>query len=116
MTVTIQHDAPPIKVWEDGSIRIGSTRIPIERVIQEYQDGTSPAAIVEAYPTVKLADVFGVLAYYFRHMAEIDAYIAERERQADELQQQIEAKYGSQEGARERLLKKLAEKRQREAQ
>lgn len=102
--VAIQPESPPLRTDPDGTIRVGSSRIPIERIVQEFQDGTSPVAITESYPTVTLADVFGVIAYYLRHSAEVDAYIAEREKQADEIQRQIEAKYGTQEGLRQRLL------------
>jgi hypothetical protein len=71
---------------------------------------------VEAYPTLTLMEVYGVIAYYLRHTGEIDAYIAERERQADEIQRQHEEKYGSVEGTKERLMKKLADKKLAENQ
>lgn len=109
MPVVIQPEAPPLRTDPDGTIRVGSSRIPIERVVQEFQGGISPTAIVEAYPTITLTDVYGVIFYYLRHSTEVDAYIAQREREADEIQRQFEAKYGSQEGLRQRLEAKLAE-------
>jgi hypothetical protein len=43
------------------------------------------------YPTLSLADVHGVLAYYYRHQAEVDAYLRRRREEADRRQQEIEA-------------------------
>ena len=46
------------------------------------------------YPTTTLADVYGVIAYYLRHQAEMDTYIAEYEREGDQLRRKIEAEHG----------------------
>ena len=102
--VAIQPEAPPLRSDSDGTIRVGTSRIPVERVIDAHHDGVTPKEFVEAFPTVTLADVYGVIAYYYRHREVMDAYVAERERQANELQRQIETEYGSQDGLRQRLL------------
>ena len=40
--------------------------------------------------TLSLADVHGVLAYYYRHQAEVDEYVQRRRGEADNRQQEIE--------------------------
>lgn len=107
MPVAIQPETPPLRTDPDGTIRVGKSRIVLERIVRAFQDGATPQSIADNYPTVTLADVYGVIAYYLRHRAEVDVYVAERERQANELQRRIEAEYGSQEGLRGRLLDRL---------
>jgi len=35
----------------------------VELVIQAFQDGATPEAIVQRYPTTTLADIYAVIAY-----------------------------------------------------
>jgi hypothetical protein len=49
---------------------------------------------VQRYPTTTLADIYTVIAYYLRHRALVERYLAERERQAEELRQTIETRQG----------------------
>ena len=105
MTILFQAEAPPLRVDESGSIRIGSTRVLLELVIDEYQRGASPELIVEAYSTLALSDVYAVVAYYLRHRDEVDQYLADCERQATELWQRIERTQGDLGEIRDRLLK-----------
>lgn len=57
------------------------------------KSGESPESIYESYDTVALADVYAVLAYYLRHRHEVEAYLAEREREGLEIQTFIESVY-----------------------
>lgn len=54
-------------------------------------------------PSLSLADVHGVLSYYLRHRPEIEEYLHERQRQAEEAQRRNEARFDPQ-GLREKLL------------
>lgn len=62
----------------DG-IRIRGTRINIEDVILAGQQGSSAAAIVRNYPSLKLVQVNAVLDYYAANRSSIDEYIAEQD-------------------------------------
>jgi hypothetical protein len=53
--------------------------------------GMKPEEIAEGLDSLTLADVHGALAYYFRHQSEVDAYLREREQQAESLRLEIEA-------------------------
>lgn len=48
-------------------------------------------AIVGAYPTVSLEHVYSVIAHYLHNRVEVDAYLADRRREADRLRAEIEA-------------------------
>ena len=101
---------PPLRLAEGGTaVRVGNTRVPLDTVVYEYDKGTSPEEIVHNFPSLDLADVHAVLAYYLRHAAEVRAYLAERERQATELRREIEQRF-PQDGLRERLRARRAER------
>ena len=61
--IAIPDDFPvPLRRDPNGKIRIGETRILLELVIHAYLRGESVEEIVDSYPTLKLSDVYAVLA------------------------------------------------------
>jgi hypothetical protein len=50
-----------------------------------------------------VTDLYAVIGYYLHHKADVDAYLEEQERQAEEIRRQGEARYDHR-GIRERLL------------
>ena len=58
-----------------GRVRVGDTRIPIDTVLYHHKRGVSPRTIVRELPTLALPDVFAVIAYYYQHQEEVDAYL-----------------------------------------
>ena len=96
----------PLRVDQDGVVRVGHTRIPIDRVVYEFNSGATPEEIVLRYDTLRLDDVYFTIGYYLRHKAEVNAYLAERERQAQENIAKIEAKLPWSQ-VRERLIARM---------
>ncbi|MDQ3928278.1 MAG: DUF433 domain-containing protein [Chloroflexota bacterium] len=91
MVQLIEAERVPLRMDETGSIRVGNTRVLLELVVSEHNTGMAPEQIVETYPTLELADVYDVIAYYLRHRPEIDGYIEERQVEAQQLREKIEA-------------------------
>ena len=54
-------------------------------------------------PTVTLADIYAVMAYYLRHREEIEAYLDAREQRAEAVRQRIEHHQGDLSDLRQRL-------------
>lgn len=81
----------PLTQIEDGTLRVTGTRIPLERIIECYQEGYTPEHIVEAFDTLRLADVYAVIAFYLDHKEEVEEYIRVQDRKADEIRNRIEA-------------------------
>jgi uncharacterized protein (DUF433 family) len=96
----------PVPLRADGdAMRIGDSRVSLETVVYAFRQGATAEGIVEAYSTLKLSDVYAVIAYYLKHQSDVDAYIAEAEHQSDETRSQIEAADPNfYRGFRERLL------------
>jgi uncharacterized protein (DUF433 family) len=90
-SLVVHPDAPPLRVEDGGVIKVGRGRVSLDLVVDLYNRGQTPEQIVEDYDALKLSDVYGVIAYYLRHREEVDAYIARRKTEADELQAEIEA-------------------------
>src|SRR5436190_933960 len=88
---TLSPVPPPLRVVDGDTLRIGNTRIPLERVVYAFNHGSAPEEIVHSYPTLNLADVYAVVAYYLRHREAVDEYIRQCELEADEIERQIRA-------------------------
>jgi uncharacterized protein (DUF433 family) len=100
--------SPPIRRDESGAFRVGDSRVLLELVVRAFQDGATPEAIVQRYPTVTLADVYGVIAYYLRDQAAVEEYLAERERLADEVRARVAPPAGDLAAVRARLQARRA--------
>ena len=81
----------PLRTDQDGVIRVGQTRVTLITIVQRYRVGDAPEAIHEGFPTVPLADIYAVIAYYLAHREEVDAYISQVDAEADRRRQQFEA-------------------------
>jgi uncharacterized protein (DUF433 family) len=66
---------------EDGALRIGGTRVGLSSVVAHFQEGQTPEHIVESFPTVTLAQVYGAIAYYLENKKPIDDFFAEVDRE-----------------------------------
>src|SRR5689334_18863386 len=90
MTITLHADPVPLRVDETGAIRVGSSRVTLDALLQYRRLGMSAEDIARGLDAVCLADVHGALAYYLRHQPELDAYLHRREEEAEALRHQIE--------------------------
>lgn len=92
MPFTIKADPVPLRVDEYGVIRVGESQVLLDIVIREFNNGADAEAIAHGYSTLKLADVYDVIAYYLRHREEVDEYLRARREHAQKLKEEIEAK------------------------
>ncbi len=104
MEMVLQTEAPPLRRDDAGALRVGNSRVLLDLVIRAFEDGATPETIVQQYPTTTLADIYSVIAYYLRHRSEVDAYLSERERFAEEVRRRIESRQGDMTEMRNRLL------------
>lgn len=90
--VTIQSDPVPLHVDQTGTIRVAGTRITVDVLLGYLLGGVTPEEIVSEtwYPMLTLADVHGVLAYYYRHRDDVDDYLKRRRDQATGMQKEVE--------------------------
>jgi uncharacterized protein (DUF433 family) len=109
VALNIHADPIPLRVDEHGVIRVGDSQVLLDVVVREFNNGAEPETIANGYPTLDLADAYGVIAYYLRHRKELDQYLHARRQDADKLRQEIEAKQPSRTELRAKLLTRKAQ-------
>lgn len=57
------------------AIRIGGTRVGIETILRDYQQGAGPEEIVLRYPTLSLEQVHATITYYLANHEKVDSYL-----------------------------------------
>src|SRR6266436_1830622 len=87
----LHADPLPLRLDEGGAVRVGNSRISLDLIVEQYENGMTPEDMVRAYDALVLADVHAVIAYYLRHRDEVRAYLKRREEEAKALRAKIEA-------------------------
>jgi len=74
----------------NGGYYVAGTRISLDSIVYSFNAGQSPEAIQEDFPSLKRAQIYGAIAFYLDHQAEIDKYLEEtaREFEANAIQLQ----------------------------
>src|SRR5438067_13177036 len=87
----LHAERPPLRVDDGGAVRVGNSRISLDLIVEQYENGMTPEDMVRAYDTLALADAYAVVAYYLRHRDEVRAYLKRRAEEAEALRARIEA-------------------------
>ena len=82
--------APPLRMDEGGVVRVGNSRISLDLIVEQYDNGATPEDMVRAYDTLVLADVYATLGFYLRHRELVQAYLRSRVGEAEVLRAKIE--------------------------
>ena len=93
----------PLEADSDGVVRVSGTRVTLDTVVAAFEEGATAEEIVFQYPSLDLAHVYAVIAYYLQQRPQVEAYLERRRAQARETQRQNEARFDPG-GIRERLL------------
>lgn len=110
MHLVIAAEPIPLEMDADGVVRVGGTRVMLDTVVVAFKEGATAEEIVYQYPSLKLADVYAVIAYYLQRHLEVEAYLGQRQKQASETQEKNEVRFDPH-GIRERLLARRAEQK-----
>ena len=89
----------------DGTIRVGKTRIALESVVHHFRLGATAEEIAQKFPSLKLAEVYGVISFFLSRREEIEKYLRWQEAEGDAVQAETESKFQTEtEELRERIL------------
>ena len=75
----------------------------LDVIVEAFDDGATPEEIVQQYPTLRLADVYAVIAYVLRHRADVDSDLQRRRGEAAVVRATNEAR-ADPHGVRARLV------------
>jgi uncharacterized protein (DUF433 family) len=89
-TLAIHADPPAIRADENGTLRIGESRVSLDVLVEQYDNGMSAEEMVVAYDTLTLADAYAAIAYYLRHGDDVRSYLQRRAGEAAEMRARIE--------------------------
>jgi uncharacterized protein (DUF433 family) len=64
----------------DGGYYVARTRISLDSVVRSFLRGNSPETIQAEYPLLKLAQIYGAIAFYLDHQEAVNWYLNERQR------------------------------------
>jgi uncharacterized protein (DUF433 family) len=62
---------------------VTASRVPLDFIVREFQQGESPEAIRSDFPTLSLEQVYGAIAFYLGHKAEVERAMTERAREEE---------------------------------
>ncbi len=93
----------PLKLDKDGVIRVSKTRVTLDTIVSAFLEGLTAEEIAVQYPVVPLADVYSVIGYYLHQKKKVELYLKRREKIAEQIRSENEARF-AQSNIRERLL------------
>lgn len=76
--------------YRNDAYWVKGTRISLDSVVYAFHRGVSPESIVQSFPLLTLEQVYGAIAFYLAHRAEIDAYLAAEEEAFDATPQPLQ--------------------------
>jgi len=80
----------PLTFWEDGSIRIGSSRVTLDCIVHEFASGSTGEQIQDDFPTLSLREIYGAVSYYLDHEHQVEDYLQRRDQEAARIRAEIE--------------------------
>lgn len=96
----------PFVEMNDGDYVVSGSRVLLEGIVQEFLDGRSPETIQQSFPALKLAEVYGAIAFYLDHQPEITSYLQQRR---VEYEMRRQANIGENQDFHMRLREKIGE-------
>lgn len=109
MTLAILAEPAPLITNPDGVVCIGGTRVTLDTVVAVFKQGATAEEIVHRYPSLRLGDVYASVAFYLNHQEDVEAYLKQREQQAQEIRQMNQSRSNPQ-GLRDRLLSRRVDR------
>jgi uncharacterized protein (DUF433 family) len=103
MALVIAAEPVPLETDAEGVARVGRTRVTLDTVVDAFLSGGTAEEIAQQYPSLRLADVYAVIAFYLRRRSEVDSYLHERKRKAKTVRVENEGRFDPS-GLRDRLI------------
>ena len=81
----------PLTLTEDGTIRITGTRVSLDSVVHEYEQGATPEEIAVSFPSLRIEDKYAAITYYLNHREQVEEYLRQQEVDAEAVRSRIES-------------------------
>ena len=75
----------------NGGYYIAGTRVSLDSIVECFNDGLSPEAILGEFNTLQLVQIYGAITYYLQNQAAVDAYRVRQKQRFAEVRRASEA-------------------------
>lgn len=82
--------AAPLTLWEDGSIRVGISRVTLDSIVHEFMEGATAEQIQDDFPSLSLREIYGAISYYLENEEHVGEYLQRREDEARKVRVETE--------------------------
>src|SRR5207249_98928 len=100
--------AVPLALGEDGTIRISGSRVTLDSVVHQFKNGATAEQIQNDFPSLRLRDIYGAIAYYLQHSQAVEDYLREQRQAATQTRREVESNQDLS-ALRERLRQRRAD-------
>jgi len=89
----------------DGTIRIDRTRVSLDSVYHHFTRGATAEEIVQKFPSLKLSDAYGAIAFILQNRKYVETYIRRQRKEAKAIEASIQKRFARQNAEiRKRIL------------
>jgi uncharacterized protein (DUF433 family) len=81
----------PLTQDQDNTVRVTGSRITLDTIVSAFKKGATAEQIQDSFPSLSLREIYGTIAYYLEHEADVETYLKARREAATALQQEIES-------------------------
>jgi uncharacterized protein (DUF433 family) len=79
--------SPTYVEQSDGRYVVTSTRVSLDSIVYGFLAGQSAESIAQAFPVLRLEQVYGAITFYLGHRDELDRYLKARRQDFDTARQ-----------------------------
>lgn len=97
MNLTFDEIRVPVQVWNDGSVRVGNSRVTLATVLYAFDAGAKPEGLLEMFPGIDLADAYQLFGYYLAKSDEVAEYLSKCDAEWERVKTEIDAQPGQKE-------------------
>ncbi|HSE96637.1 MAG TPA: DUF433 domain-containing protein [Blastocatellia bacterium] len=90
MSKIILTQTTPLFEDRDGTIRLTGSRIPLDTVVYEFNQGATAEQIQDSFPSLSLRSIYGAISFYLEHQEAVEEYLRRREQEAAELRRKLD--------------------------
>ena len=65
----------PLVAGEDETVRVKGSRVTLDVLVRQFQQGATAEQIVEDFPSLTLREIYGAIYFYLDNTAEVEDYL-----------------------------------------
>ena len=91
MTELPMTQSVPLTRGKDGVFRITGSRVTLDSIVHQFKSGATAEQIQEDFPSVKLSDIYAVIAYFLQHSRAVNDYLNGQAQAAQQVRSEVES-------------------------